>query len=75
VKKKYLSESPTLKMLRDAKQEFWAEHDNDVDKVIQTIKEDEARLRSEGVRFADSLEPSFPLDLEDRIANLEKDNL
>jgi hypothetical protein len=68
--KKSESDSPIVEEVREARRAFWAEHDNDIDKVFDAVQKAQEEARSQGVKFADHLKPKLPPDFYERLAEL-----
>ena len=65
-KREYQSESPVVKEVREARRQVWAEHDFDVNRVFDTIAQEQEKEKREGRKFAD-LKPFIPEDFEERL--------
>ena len=73
--KKYESDSPIVEEVRAARKAFWAEYNNDIDRVFEAVKISEKEARERGVKFADDLKPSLPNDFHERLRMLKEEKI
>jgi hypothetical protein len=68
-KREYKSESPIVQEVREARKQFWAEYDNDVDRVFEAVREQQEERRRQGYKFADHLVPNWemPEEIKNRL--------